>query len=206
MAASIDASSPSLVSMPAEMLLHITSYLTTPELGNVRLTCKSVEAALLASFSREFFTKRQFMFTRFSLQTLVDISNSRFSTTLSHILFDVFQLTLENAILRHSEASHDRGRANARLKGYVEHMAFLNSGEDCELLSEAFQNLKNLEIVGMRDFYSRSRRRDWPHIEWKSMYILDEAQYFALRFNWTGLLLINVFDRLRHIYCDQNVQ
>lgn len=170
------ASPADLVSMPAEMLLHITSYLTTPELSNVRLTCKTVEAALLTSFAREFFTKRQFIFTRFSLQALVDISKSRFSTTLKHLIFDIEQFSLQRWESRSGHViAQDRARANSLMKAHVEHMAFLNTGEDLELLSEAFGNLKNLEIVGMRDFNSRSRTRDWPDVEWKSKYMLGTA-------------------------------
>jgi hypothetical protein len=170
MAASNDTSPSGLVSIPAEMLLQITSYLTTPELGNVRLTCKSIEESLLASFTREFFTKRQFTFTEFSLQALFDISRSRFSTTLTHVLFGIEKASLERVAQSGSYANtrSERAQANRRLEGYVSHLAFMNTGQDFEILSEAFSNLQNLEVVGMRDFYSRSRTRDWPFVEWRS--------------------------------------
>ena len=65
----------SLLQLPPELLLRISAYLTTPELGHLRRSCKHVESALFDSFAREFFTKRQFMIESVSLQALVDIAN-----------------------------------------------------------------------------------------------------------------------------------
>lgn len=56
-------------------MLRISSYLTTVELGSFRLTCKDVERNLFKSFALEFFTKRQFMVERVSLDVLAGIAN-----------------------------------------------------------------------------------------------------------------------------------
>ncbi|EMR72374.1 putative f-box domain-containing protein [Eutypa lata UCREL1] len=83
-----------LLSMPLEVLLHISSYLTTPEYGMLRRTSKHLEASFFKPFAREFFTKRQFMLTEFSLQALVDISKSRFADYLSHLIIGLERLRL----------------------------------------------------------------------------------------------------------------
>jgi hypothetical protein len=163
-----------LLSVPLEVLLNITYHLTTPEYGNLRLTCKNIESTLLTPFSREFFTKRQFMFTEFSLQTLVDISKSRFSSTLSHIIFGLERPSSSSLPLSQHNAGNPppdmRVKQNRLLQECFGHMTLLNTGQDVEMLADAFSNLANLETIGMRDFNSRSRRRDYPNIEWKSMH------------------------------------
>ena len=63
-----------LTQVPVELLLRITYYLSTPELGNVRLTCKALERSLFNFFSHEFFRKKQFMMFEDSLSALIEIS------------------------------------------------------------------------------------------------------------------------------------
>ena len=74
------------MTLPLEVLLNITRHLPTPDYCNVRLASKYFEEQLLNAFSKEYFTKRQFMITEFSLQALIDISKSRFSSCLTHII------------------------------------------------------------------------------------------------------------------------
>lgn len=66
-----------LLRLPPELMLRISTSLTTTELGNFRLACKQVEANLFESFAREFFTKRQFMVEKVSLEALVGIANHK---------------------------------------------------------------------------------------------------------------------------------
>lgn len=66
-----------LLRLPPELMLRISLYSTTLELGNFRLSCKQVETNLFESFAREFFTKRQFMIERVSLEALVGIANHK---------------------------------------------------------------------------------------------------------------------------------
>lgn len=51
-----------LLGMPLELLVHIiATYLSTTELGALRLTNKHLETALFNTFAREFFSKKQCM-------------------------------------------------------------------------------------------------------------------------------------------------
>jgi hypothetical protein len=167
---------PCLLSLPLEVLLQITSNLTTPEYGKLRSTCTHIEATLFSSFSREFFSKRQFMLTEFSLQALVDISKTRLSSSLRHVIFGLEQPSLTSFPSAGQVAANPQSnmhvQKNRLLQEYVDYMTLINTGRDVEMITEAFSNLANLETVGMRDFNSRSRNRDYPNIEWRSTYRL----------------------------------
>lgn len=71
------APTPPLLRLPAELLLRVSSYLNTVDLGTFRLISKQVESCLFESFAREFFTKRQFMTEQISLDALVGIANHK---------------------------------------------------------------------------------------------------------------------------------
>jgi hypothetical protein len=159
----------SLMSIPLEVLLQITRNLTTPDYCKMRLTCKHIEQTLYNAFSKEFFTKRQFMLTEFSLQALVAISKSKFSSSLKHVIFGLERPSLNHFRDLGGDNLNDFARNNNLLQEYIGHNTLIHTGQDVDMLIEAFSNLGNLEIVGMRDFYSRSRYRDSPDIEWKSM-------------------------------------
>ncbi|KAK6064943.1 F-box domain-containing protein [Seiridium cupressi] len=154
-----------LLTMPLEILQQIARHLTTPEYGNLRLTCRHLEASVFNAFSREFFLKKQFMITHFSLQALVDISNSRLADGLRHIVIGVERLS-QRILPGNHQPDHVK-RIKYR-EEYIDHHALLASGHDIEMMAQAFANLKNLEIVEIRDFRSVSRFRDAPDTEWKS--------------------------------------
>ncbi|KAK2757428.1 F-box domain-containing protein [Colletotrichum kahawae] len=149
--------------VPIEVLLRISSHLTTPELGNLRLTCKSIEQSLFNTFMREFFTKRQFMLTEQSLQALVDISNSRLSDCLDHVVIGL------NFFDERRFSSVELAQENAYRQAYADHRTLVSSGQDVVMLTEAFRNLKNLKTVGIRDYHSREREhRDGYGATWAS--------------------------------------
>ncbi|KAF3016255.1 hypothetical protein E8E14_012662 [Neopestalotiopsis sp. 37M] len=172
---------PHIFKMPVELLQLVTRHLTTPEYGYLRRTCKCLEGNLDVAFTREFFKKKQFMISSFSLQTLVDISNSRLADGLHHVIigmdrpmetnrpgsfpgFDTHTASQKNNLLRHLE----------------DHLALMYSGFDVKLLSEAFSKLPNLEIVEIRDFYS-NRPRDGTR--WKSYGVTTFQQETGIPMN-----------------------
>ncbi|CAO2652491.1 Nn.00g007740.m01.CDS01 [Neocucurbitaria sp. VM-36] len=153
----------SLLSIPLELLVSISSFLPTSDLAALRLTCKQVEKSLYEWFSKEFFTKKQFMLTHSSLQTLIDISKHvSFSKKLSHII--IATNTYDEIPLRF----RDSDAATRYIQGYEDQKALLSTGIDREMLTEAFQNLVNLDTVGIRDFNAPSRVRDGDHASWSS--------------------------------------
>ncbi|KAE9365387.1 hypothetical protein N431DRAFT_549608 [Stipitochalara longipes BDJ] len=166
-----DSSGPRLTSIPLEVLLQITSNLTTLEYGNLRRTCKHIEETLFTSFAREFFTKKQFMFTEFSLQALVDMSKSRLSSCLKHVIFGLERPSMHSY---HGQLPSTDPQANTHVQSNrfrqecVDHMSLLYTNQDVEMLAEAFSNLCTLETIGIRDWSSRTRNRDYPHNYWNS--------------------------------------
>ncbi|KAM6486534.1 hypothetical protein HDV62DRAFT_351136 [Trichoderma sp. SZMC 28011] len=162
MATSQNVQSCRLLQIPAEILDRITWHLTTPELCNLRITCKSVEEALYYSFTTEFFTRKQFMISEFSLRALRDISKSRLAGHLRHVHFGLDQLGM------HSRPS--MGGENGRMfaQRLIEQEALWSLGLVLKYLAEAFGNLPNLETVVVRDFNSNRRSRDGPHAHWLS--------------------------------------
>jgi hypothetical protein len=151
----------SLLTLPLELLVAVSSHLTTPDLGALRLTCKQTEKSLYEWFSKEFFTKKQFMLTSRSLQALVDISKHKgFSQKLTHVIVATNVYTEIPLRFRDNEA------AACYLQGFQDQKTLINTGIDREMLTEAFENLKNLQTVGIRDFNNHERARDG--INWTS--------------------------------------
>jgi len=125
------------------------------------------------------------MFTEFSLQALVEISKSRLSLSLKHVIFG-----LERPLMRsnfHGQPVSADPQANAHVQSNrfrqecVDHMSLLSTNQDVEMLAEAFSNLYNLDTIGIRDWSSRTRNRDYPHNYWNS------ECYFCLRHHFPGI-------------------
>lgn len=165
-----------LLSMPLEVLLLISSHLTTPDYGALRQTNKHLEVAFFNSFAREFFTKRQFMLTEFSLQALVGISKSRFANYLNYLIISVERPKLLTMDSTGHSASRPRlvvtPQDNEKFDKFREeglsHQVLTSTGQDLELLVQALENLTNLVTIGMRDWGAKGRYRDGEHAKWSS--------------------------------------
>ncbi|KPM38819.1 hypothetical protein AK830_g7759 [Neonectria ditissima] len=148
--------------VPLEVLLRISSQLDTPSLGSLRLTCRSIEQFLYISFTKEFFTRKQFMTSDISLQALVDISKSRLSDNLRKVHFGLDHFP--NAFSNQRDLEMD-------MKAIDYHAGMFtlwSTGYHRDMIAEAFANLKNLEDVVIRDFNSSKRTRDGEHAQWNS--------------------------------------
>ncbi|SMQ56050.1 unnamed protein product [Zymoseptoria tritici ST99CH_3D7] len=151
-----------IMDLPAELLIAISSYLTTPELGAMRRYCKYIEQSLFESFAKEFFTKRQFMIEHDSLKTLLSIANH---PVLSKRLGEVLISTQHRGQLA-SMTDTDMGRFVDAQEADRE--ILLASGTARELLQEAFTKLPHLQSVGVRDFDGKGRGRDGSYARWRS--------------------------------------
>jgi hypothetical protein len=151
----------SLLTIPLELLVAISSLVSTRDLGALRLTCKQVEKSLYEWFSKEFFTKKQFMLTHESLQAFIDISkHASFSQKLTHVIIATNNYVDEPMRFRDEDAS-------ARyIQGYEDQAILMTTGIDRDMLTEAFMRLSNLQTVGIRDFNNHKRSRDG--INWTS--------------------------------------
>ncbi|KAK4547867.1 hypothetical protein LTR36_010586 [Oleoguttula mirabilis] len=151
-----------LIDLPPELVMRVSSLLTTSELGNLRSSCHHIEAVLFNSFAKEFFTKRQFMLEHVSLQALVDISrHPTLSKRLKEVIIGLDVLHTDSGYA--SEASKAIYRA-----GHVSQGVLLETGQARDMLVEAFSNLPNLSTVGLRDYDGAGRFRDGPNARWRS--------------------------------------
>ncbi|KAJ4341758.1 hypothetical protein N0V95_007112 [Ascochyta clinopodiicola] len=149
-----------LLSLPLELLVYISSFVSTPDLAALRLTCKQTEKSLYEWFSQEFFVKKQFMLTQPSLQVLLDISrHASLSKKLKHLI--IATNVYDDIPIRFK----DGDACSSYMQGYADQQAFLNNGIDREMLTEAFKGLTNLETVDVRDFCAK-RERDGTY--WNS--------------------------------------
>lgn len=151
-----------LIVLPPELLLRVSAFLTTSELGNLRLTSKPIESILFDSFAREFFTKKQFMLEQVSLQALIDISkHPTLASRLSEVVISTHVFPPDPEIVSPaSRAVYAAGHAN--------HHVLMASGQALCMLSKAFSNLPNLRTVGLRDYNGLGRFRDGQFATWKS--------------------------------------
>ncbi|KAH0000795.1 hypothetical protein KCU78_g15202, partial [Aureobasidium melanogenum] len=172
-----------LTDLPPELLLRVSAFLTTSELGKFRLTSKNIEAVLFDSFAREFFTKKQFMLEQFSLQALIDISNHpTLASRLSEVVISTHVFP--------SDPDITSATAKALYKdAYVSHDVLMASGQAVHMLSEAFSKLSNLRIVGLRDYNGLGRYRDGEFATWKS---------WGWSFAWDGLPAYDADDVRSH--------
>ena len=141
--------------IPVELLVRITYFISTEDLGNVRLTCRALERSLFNFFSHEFFRKKQFMVSTFSLQALLDIAkHPAFSRCLKHVVIST------DRYLRRSTHHVQPQVRQAFNEVCTDHESLWATGLLRDFLTEAFKNLPNLETVDIRDFNSRTRNRD----------------------------------------------
>ncbi|KAH7026472.1 uncharacterized protein B0I36DRAFT_330721 [Microdochium trichocladiopsis] len=161
-----------LLRTPVEVLAQIASYLPTTEYCALRRSCKHVEAALFHPFATEFFKRRQFMLTEFSLEALIDISKSRLAPSVEYVTlstdkprWDVFR----NNLFRHQRLDEYEQalHLNRFSEEYDSHTALITSGRDYEMLLEGLTGLPNLQAIGVRDFHSMGRYRDGGHTKWR---------------------------------------
>ncbi|KAI1468648.1 uncharacterized protein F4812DRAFT_338067 [Daldinia caldariorum] len=152
--------SPNLTTIPLEILIQVTSYLDTRDYAAVRLVCRKLEFLLFRPFAQKYFTLIWFMRTEYDLQALVDISESRLSPYLKHVLIeeDIFcwgvfkqrenDSYFINKTLKCLRLVSPRERLKF-LEFAAEQSEFLSTGRDRELLIKAFRNLQ-LETVEIR--------------------------------------------------------
>lgn len=162
-----------LADIPVEVLLRITSFLPTTDLGNVRLTCRTLEQSLFHFFSHEFFRKKQFMVFTDSLQALIDISkHPALSRVLKHVIIatdGLSQTTISHMQVKGSNGQFDDTTFfNQAYLAQADQVHLLESGGLKDMLAEAFRNLPNLDTVDIRDFTSTTRNRDGEGARWNS--------------------------------------
>lgn len=158
-----------LLQLPDELIISVAFYLNLIDLGNFRLSCKAIDAALFDPFAREHFEKRQFMVEHSDLDTLVSIARSH---RVAPYLKDLLLLTLWHPFGSdpwHNPNVYGTGLdtnddsiadTDATAPHWLPRNVMLASGQARDMLVYALLRLPSLEAVGIRDYISA--RTDRP--------------------------------------------
>lgn len=171
MASSIDhsAANPTNISLPLfqlplELLLRITYFLGTEDLCRFRSSCKRAEESLHHRFVQEFFTCRVFALNEFSLQALIDISESRFGKCIRTLDFSIINLEYVGP---RDGLTYDDDEAVLGRQVQATALSMFNSGQHTMMLQRAFASLCSLEVVRFRQRESPTRFRDGKYRLWQ---------------------------------------
>lgn len=152
----------SFARLPTEILSRIARPLPTTDFCALRSTCKLIDHKLFNEFAYEFFRKKQFMMTSASLHALKDISDSRFSNYLSHVVIGTDQLfnsKWDNSIPMDEKREF---RATLDEQKHIGRVGFAST------FKTAIAGLSHLQTLDIRDFDSATRFRDGQSSQWRS--------------------------------------
>jgi hypothetical protein len=92
-----------------------------------------------------------------SLDVLISISkHAALAPFVRHVIIGLDHYTLPSAF--HSWTN--TAQFDAYRRGWADQYTLMSTGRDREMLAEAFQNLPNLETIGIRDFSAEGRIRE----------------------------------------------
>jgi hypothetical protein len=130
-----------LLQLPTEMIEFIVVYLPTKDLLSVRLSCPRLERKTLRFYARKHFTTRNIVFTKYNLQTLIDIARHEvFGPQVRELV--LVKRPRPHAPLQHQECTH----------GDVRYLPYILEAE--KRLSVALNHLPNLIGVTCSNSYS----------------------------------------------------
>jgi hypothetical protein len=163
-------SDPGLFSLPRELIIRITRYLSTNDFGSFRRSCSVIEQWTFEDFARAFFTVKQFMLTQPSLQALIDISqHEALGTQLKKLIIGTNAIPI---MVREDDVDDDQAQTDQQksyhMQEYRDQSYLTGTGGDIAMLAEAFRNLKNCSEVEIRDYNSKTRFRDGENACWTS--------------------------------------
>ncbi|CAK7274588.1 hypothetical protein SEPCBS119000_006250 [Sporothrix epigloea] len=124
-----------------------------------------------------FFRSKQFMFTEFSLQTLLDMARHPvISQTLRHV-----SIGLEDFLVYRQHHPTNTKLAAFLITAVVEQKALMTNGSAVRLLATAFSLLPNLETVQLRDYDSYMPYRGRPFEALRSHGLWRLREHFGWR-------------------------
>ncbi|TIA45604.1 hypothetical protein D6C79_05591 [Aureobasidium pullulans] len=134
-----------ITTLPSEVLGIIVHHCDDGDLGNLRLSCKTLGTAATQPFGRRCLAERRFVFAEYSMQGLVDLTvHPVFSPCVRSLSFGICRLEMP----KYEPASTDASRQ--KLSELVDkNNDFVHSGTHMLMLVQALQNLKahgNLQV------------------------------------------------------------
>ncbi|TIA05685.1 hypothetical protein D6C81_10372 [Aureobasidium pullulans] len=134
-----------ITTLPSEVLGIIVHHCDDGDLGNLRLSCKTLGTAATQPFGRRYLAERRFVFAKYSMQGLIDLTvHPVFSPCVRSLSFGICRLEMP----KYGSASTDASRQ--KLSELVDkNNDFVHSGTHMLMLVQALQNLKahgNLQV------------------------------------------------------------
>ncbi|KAG2166706.1 hypothetical protein VTO58DRAFT_103603 [Aureobasidium pullulans] len=134
-----------ITTLPSEVLGIIVHHCDDGDLGNLRLSCKTLGTAATQPFGRRCLAERRFVFAEYSMQGLVDLTvHPVFSPCVRSLSFGICRLEMP----KYGSASTDASRQ--KLSELVDkNNDFVHSGTHMLMLVQTLQNLKahgNLQV------------------------------------------------------------
>ena len=155
-----------LLELPAELIIHVFSYLDNDDVFNARLANKYIESSSLSYFGRRFFRKKGYLITTPSINVLKSIANhNELKKYVQHVWFNPDCYTFVDPKCAPDEDTGAEGGPVERLdllsqvereqwKAFnectVDHALLLSRPKLAEELTDVFSNLPNLAAIGMR--------------------------------------------------------
>ena len=155
-----------LLELPAELIIHVFSYLDNEDVFNARLANKYIESSSLSYFGRRFFRKKGYLITTPSINVLKSIANhNELKKYVQHVWFNPDCYTFVDPKCAPDEDMDAQGGPVERLdllsqvereqwKAFnectVDHALLLSRPKLAEELTDVFSKLPNLAAIGMR--------------------------------------------------------
>ncbi|KAF2838904.1 hypothetical protein M501DRAFT_1016983 [Patellaria atrata CBS 101060] len=136
----------SLSSLPVELLERVTSFLPLDAFSNLRLANKSIADASIYIFGQKYFKIRQHMISRYSLESLVQISQSRLAPYVRELYIGtewIYDQKLGEMLMESVEESNCKRLVN-------EQNSLVSSGDDTRLLTKALNAFDNCHTAGVK--------------------------------------------------------
>lgn len=139
-----------LSSLPVELLTIVVANLEWKDYAAFRLTCRRIEDAMFSSFARNSFTTCRVMRTPESIQTLIDISKSRLGPFVQRLSISTEVLCPIPEIFDSPWPSQSDFAAEMT----ADQEAFISTGFDRDMLTQALVNLQSVQSIQVRKVYS----------------------------------------------------
>lgn len=136
-----------LSALPVELLTIVVTHLEWKDYAAFRLTCRHIEGTIFSSFARDSFMTCRVMRTPESMQTLIDISKSRLGPFVKH-------LSISTELLCPSSRNSWPSQSVFGVEMTPNQEAFISTGCDRDMLTQALVNLQSVQSVQVRPVYS----------------------------------------------------
>ncbi|KAF2119145.1 hypothetical protein BDV96DRAFT_684725 [Lophiotrema nucula] len=175
-----------LPALPAELIQQIAACLPVYALRNLRLTSKEIEAKTLWYFAKAYFRSMQFMHSRYALEALVAVSESRMGQYVQTLAFGPASNDQGSVVFCQGKPLPARRRTELEdnMWSYAESNRYMRlSGQDANMIDTALKNLRGVTVLKFLEDCNCSQN----HISFGGRYLDEKVGGGRARFQKTTL-------------------